>query len=131
MERTSQTATSLVSFPIGRMVIATEVKSRALIFKPPKGLKPKPIRRAFDRHIVRTPKGVVVMDVCVKAQIFPLQVKFVDLVATAREEVDIALKEEGKEKTAGYEDGVRMIAERMARRLRKKGVKVELEQATS
>jgi len=124
MEHTSQTAVSLVSFPIGRMVIATEVKSRALIFRPPKGTKPKPIHRAFDRHIVRTPKGVVVMDVCVKAQIFPLQVEFATLLAAAREEVDLALKEEGKEKTDGYEIGVQAIAERMARRLRKKGVHV-------
>lgn len=124
MERTSQVAASLVSFPIGRMVIATEVKSRALIFKAPKGAKPKPIKKAFDRHIVRTPKGVVVMDVRVKAQAFPLQVKYAELLAAAREEVDIALKEEGKEKTDGYEIGVKALADRMARRLCKMGVQV-------
>lgn len=124
MERTSQTAVSLVSFPIGRMVIATKVKSQALIFRSPKGTKLKPIRRAFDRHIVRTPKGIVVMDVCVKAQIFPLQMEFATLLASAREEVDLALKEEGKEKTDDYEIGVRAIAERIARRLRMRGVHV-------
>jgi len=124
MEHTNQPVVSLVSFPIGRTVIATRVKSQSLIFRAPKGTKPPPIRRAFDRHIVRTPKGIVVTDVCVKTQILPRQVEFTILLAAAREEVDLALKEEGKEKTDGYEIGVWAIAERMARRLRKKGVKV-------
>lgn len=125
MEYTSQPAVSLVSFPIGRTVIATQIKSRSVIFRALKGMKPKPpIRRAFDRHIVRTPKGIVVTDVRVKMQMLPHQVEFDELLAAAREEVDLALKEEGKEKTDDYEIGVRAIAERMARRLRKKGVKV-------
>jgi len=64
------------------------------------------------------------MDVRVKAEIFPLQVKFFDLLEHARTVVDNALKEEGKEKTDGYEDGIRMVAELIARRLSRRGVRI-------
>lgn len=114
----------LVACPLGDLVVATKVTSRSLIFKTPPGTNPPTIRKTFDRHIVRTDHGVVVTDVRMKTMALPRVVPFSEILDTAREEVDAVLKEEGKEKTDSYEEGVRMLAERLAWKLCKRGVKI-------
>ncbi len=127
MNHRGKAVTNVVSQPMGDYVIGVQVSSRPVIL--PKiddfPVKPPRIPRCFDRHIIRTDQGVVIVEVMARVKVLPLTVPFSQLVDAAREELDVALKEEGKQPAdKDYTEGLHAIANRMAWKLRKQGVQV-------
>lgn len=127
MEYRGKAVTNVVSQPMGDHIIGVQVSSRPVIL--PKiddfPVKPPRISRCFDRHVIRTDQGVVIVEVTARVKVLPLSVPFSQLMDAAREELDIALKEENKQPEAqAYTEGLYALANRMAWKLRKQGVKV-------
>lgn len=127
MEHRGKAVMNVVSQPMGDHIIGVQVSSRPVILPKIDNLPVKPPRipRCFDRHVIRTNQGVVIVEVLARVKVLPLTVPFSELVDAAREELNVALKEEGVQLPAKtYTEGLYALANRMAWKLRKQGVQV-------
>jgi len=126
MEHRGKAVTNVVSQPVGNHVIGVKIASRPVILPKLESIEPPVIPRCFDRHVIRTSTCVVIVEVAARVKVMPLSVPFSAIVETAREELDAALKEDGSQPSAeDYKIGLRVIANRMAWKLRKQGIVVE------
>lgn len=126
MEHRGKAVTNVVSQPMGDHIIGVKVSSRPIILPKLEGVEPPETHRCFDRHVIRTSEGIVIVEVAARVKVLPLSVPFSEVVAAAGEALDATLKEEGQQPTAeDYTKGLYAIAQRMAWKLRKQGVTVE------
>jgi hypothetical protein len=128
MEHLGKIVTNVVSQSMGDHVISVKVSSRPIIL--PKfedgPIKPPVRHRCFDRHIIRTSEGVVIVEVMARVKVLPSSVLFSQIVETAREELDATLKEEKQQPTPeDYASGLHALTQRLVWRLRKQGVIVK------
>lgn len=113
----------MVAQPVDDYVVGVQIKSKPWILprvNTPSG--PPEIPRCRDRHIIRTDKHVVVVEVLTKVTVHPRCVEMDELRQCGRE----AIAEHASEAIAsvGYETGVEAFARRLARKLRRRGVTV-------
>lgn len=113
----------MVAQPVNDYVVGVEIKSRPWILprvETPSG--PPEIPRCRDRHIIRTEKHVVVVEVSTKVTVHPRMVTMAQLRSSAKESVD----ETGVASRTpdAYMAGIEAIARRLAKKLRQCGVDV-------
>ena len=122
MEHRGRSVTNVVAHPVDNHVIGVKVSSYPVIL--PKiedgPVEPPEIPRCFDRHIIRTGEQVIVVEVMARVKVYPRTVPYSDVLETARSELDVALQE-----GENYDEGLNALADRIAWRLQKQGVKVQ------
>lgn len=123
LDRKGKMVAGMVAQPVDDYVVGVEIKSRPWILprvETPDG--PPEIPRCCDRHIIRTENHVVVVEVTTKVTVYSRFVTMDELRECGRE----AIAEHAPETQAsiGYETGVEAFAQRLARKLKKRGVTV-------
>jgi len=124
LDHRGKSVTGIVSKPVDDYVVGVEVKSKPWILPlvdTPSG--PPEVPRCRDRHIIRTDKHVVVVDVITKVHVFPRFLTMDQIRQQVQESVDEASP--GARHLNGYEVGIQASAKRLAKKMRKCGVTVQ------
>ena len=118
---------SVVAVPTSDSVVGVQILSASHILPLIKdGPVPPPIiPLSYDRHIIRTPDSVVVVEVSAEMTVYPRTVDLSAVEESVRSSFLDALEEEGISPSPGaYARGLRAMTQRLANRMRQCGVEV-------
>ena len=119
---------SVVAQPIGEYVVGVKVSSRPIILPRIENgpVSPPEIPQCFDRHIIRTSEGVVVVEVSAQVKVFPRVISLAVVREAVRGELDVMFQEENKSPSSeSYEEGLDAMTNRLVKQLQNQGVTVE------
>lgn len=119
---------NIVAQPVDEYVVGVEVSSRPVILpKVENGtVSPPTIPCCSDRHIIRTPDSVVVVEVSARVTVFSRTIPLADVREAIRSESDIILQEEGRlPGSESYAEGLGALTGRLVKQLQDQGITVE------